>query len=419
MQIPGLSNDYRTTTATRIFPKYWKGTKTPDIEAVRSVADSLGRTGQYPFSALSAILTDVHAKDPALAEMLFLDALHYYQADKPKSFGHSQFLALLQAAEKIVPDSTIRTAVVAAVSKMLQGAEEPLPEAMIYRGRMASGDGMVELQSPAEESLFRLLPLVRQYVPGLEEQILEKRIGLGRILPSALGTLPRDYSEISTMIEQDPKRRTELRATLADSARSRNVQRFAASDPEFALKVAESIQDPAVKATAFVIIAQGKLKETDPARAAKLIEQAGIGSARRGWDIEPTQNTELAKLVSSARALFPENDPDLWNTLERGLNLAEELFVEEQRNSKTPYINYSGGPDWAGPVFGGPATAFIPAVVLIKIGIEKQTANTLDWLAQQRDPLLKSFLLIAAAEGLWDKRRATPLVFNSPERIVR
>jgi hypothetical protein len=403
----GARADYRTVTARTVFPRYWKGVKTPDVGLLRSVADHLGRTGDYPFGALSQILGDVNEKDPALAQMLFLDALQYYQLDQPKTYGfHAQFVVLLHAVQKILPEPMMRSAMEASVSKLLKAAAAPLPSDMIYVGRIASGDGLVELQSPAEETLFKLLPLVRQFSPDLESQILEERSGLGRIIPS-IGALPPDYSEISTIIEQNPEKRAEWLARIENQTHAKNAKRLAATDPETALRLASQITDSSMRDSTLVAIAQGKLKETDPAQAAKLLAEANASTPQSDSTSQTNWN-RLVPLLDSARGFAQSHDPELWNTIKRGLELAEELFVEEQRNSKTPYVNYATSPDWTGPLYGGPDTAFIPTVQLIKIGMEKETANTMGWLAQQHDSLLKSFLLVAAADALWVAQRRRP-----------
>jgi hypothetical protein len=95
--------------------------------------------------------------------------------------------------QDLLPEPMMRAAVEAVVGKLLKLATEPLPSDMIYVGRIASDDGYVELQSPAEEALFKMLPLVRQFSPELEGVILEERGGLGTILPSDMGPLPPDH----------------------------------------------------------------------------------------------------------------------------------------------------------------------------------------------------------------------------------
>jgi hypothetical protein len=86
-------------------------------------------------------------------------------------------------------------------------------------------------------------------------------------------------------------------------------------------------------------------------------------------------------------------------------------------------MNYSTGgggvADWTGPVPGvGPGGPFLQAVALIKIGMEKETANTLGWLAQQHDAALKSYLLISAAEGLWNKQKPASAPKTTEENRV-
>jgi hypothetical protein len=403
--------DVRTNAAKDIFPKYWKGVQHPDLEAVRSAAIYLAETGQYPSGALALIIKDVGTKDTAAAEMLFLDAVGYHQRDQFTDFQvHAQFLELLKAAKGVVRDSVEQNGIEVAVNRLLKQAEEPPPKDMVYLGRVASGDGFVELNSVAEEYLFKILPLVRAFSPDLEGSILEQRQNLKVIVPSDIGALPEGYQEAGMLslrnadgsagdFEKDPQKKAQLFAQIINMNRVGGARRFAESDPEAARKLANSITDPALRAATLAELA-GNLQESDPSEPSNLVRDAKGAVIQ----VDPKdQQAQLALLVSMARAQAGRSDAGLWDTLNRGLELAEELFEKEIRAGQRTVV-YSIGPDGEGPLYR--VTGFQEANSLVRIGLENQTANTLAWVAQEHDAALKSYLLVTAAEGLWAKQKA-------------
>ena len=133
---------------------------------------------------------------------------------------------------------------------------------------------------------------------------------------------------------------------------------------------------------------------------------------------QPDDKTQVAVYLTAARLAFRTDSPDLWNTLNRGLDFAEEIF-QKAKKEKPLQVGYSNrGDEWQGPGYMAPG--FDEANALIKLGMEKETANTLGWLAKEHDPALKSYLLISAADGLWNKQKnsGAERVPSSQERIV-
>jgi hypothetical protein len=164
--------------------------------------------------------------------------------------------------------------------------------------------------------------------------------------------------------------------------------------------------DPELRASVLVTIAQGPYRETNPEQALMLLEENGGNSVSSDQSSDDGNKIQLAALLASVRAMAAQDDSELWDTLIRGLSLAEDLF-QEATSGVLRHVGYQVDQDWDGPVYM--ATGFREANALIKIGMEKERANTLGWLAQQHDPALKSYLLISAAEGLWNaQKEVTP-----------
>jgi hypothetical protein len=227
-------------------------------------------------------------------------------------------------------------------------------------------------------------------------------------MPSVEGPLPEGLKlaglTTAALGFPDEQRKARAKELVLDDARIFHAKRLANSDPEVALRLANSVKDPARRAETLLAVAQGKLKETNPTEANRVIDEFGSESEKTKTK---GSGERLAILVALARAQAGRNDAGLWDTLNRGLELAEELFQQDTKTGRARRIGYVITSDW-GLWPGYTAAGFKEALELMKLGAEKQPANTLDWLAQQRDPALQSYLLISAAEGLWNVHKTVP-----------
>jgi hypothetical protein len=391
----GQSLDPRTSAARNVFQKYLK-LQEPDLNAVRGVANYLGETGLYPFGAVGQIIRAVSAKDEAVADGLFLDAMQYYQRKQINSSQvHVEFASLLETAKGIVPDSMERAAVETMVDKLLRDAAEPLPSDTLLVARNYTSTGYFEPRSMPEQILFRVLPLVRELAPDLEERIREQRAHLINPAPTDLGPWADGYRYTHFLFGIAPGERESKTAEIINNSRAETAKRFAATNMEAAINFANTITDPNLKAATLLEIAPDKAKGES--------QSANSQQAQAQPKQPPDDKTQLAAYLTTARMQARQEGAPLWDTISRGLNFAEELFVKASKAGELQ-AGYMVLPDWEGPVYDAPG--FREAHTLVLIGVQKETANTLGWLAQQRNPLLKSFLLISAAEGLWNKQQA-------------
>jgi hypothetical protein len=410
-----VEDDVRADAARTIFPKYWKSAQNPDLDAVRSVANYLGETGQYPFAAAAVILKQIGT--PETAEILFFDALRYYGREQNNNiFVHIEFREFLESSYTSVPAAMARNGVELAVDRLLSEAAKPMPDDVVYVGRVYTGDGFLEIHSMAGNFLYELLPLVRKVEPELERRILEKVPALTIRVPNDLGSLPEDYGEaaILKINPGDPEARAKAVASATDGNRAAGARRLARTDPDAALRVADTILSPGLRSVTLLAIAQGKMKETDPERAAAIIREVGA-TAEKQTSIDRQQDpaigqtgkakndtAKLGGLLTLARAQAGDESAELWSTLNQGLNLAEEMF-DASIQAEPPRVGYSRRIDWEGPEYNAPG--FSEANALIRIGMQKARANSLGWLAQEHDPRLKSYLLITAAEAITGQQR--------------
>ena len=211
------------------------------------------------------ILRDISEKDALSAEMLFLDAMQYYQREQlNRTRVHGEFVELLQRARGVISDFIARTAVELAVNRLLEDAEVPMPENMDFISRVFSSEGYVEQRSFADQVLYKILPLVQEFVPELEERILERREGLTTVVPIDFGPALEGYTENAISImpsTADPSERASVLQSIIDQSRARKAQDLTNSDPETARRLASSIEDAGLRTTTLLAIDPGSLNE--------------------------------------------------------------------------------------------------------------------------------------------------------------
>jgi hypothetical protein len=298
----------------------------------------------------------------------------------------------------------VRTAAELLVDRLLKQAEAPVPDTIVSFFRVYFSEGVVELHSAAEDCLYHILPLIREIEPGLEARIMKERPGFKVKVPGSLGPVPEGYSESDLTIvgpDTTPAEKEHVRESMMDDVRSDNPVRMAEKDPGMAVVLAKTISDPAKRATALDRISQEKLKNSEEGQADSLIQMA-----RSAMNSDAKDDGErLALLVALARSQSQHHDSDLWDTLSRGLELAESVFAEATKITPGAVGFYYRKGEYEGPGYSTPR--FSEANLLIRIGMEKEMANTLGWLAKEHDPALKAYLLISAAEGLWNKQKSS------------
>jgi hypothetical protein len=164
-------------------------------------------------------------------------------------------------------------------------------------------------------------------------------------------------------------------------------------------------RDPSLRAAALAGVIQEGLQRKDPAQAASVLKE--IEAIYDSFDPED-EVRRLGVLVSLARGQAARDDPRLWETLSRGLDVAEDLFVAQMRQpmSGEERDRYSSAGLTERPADS--SAGFNLANDLMRLAAREETANALGWLSQPHDPVLKSYLLISAAEGLWASRRPAP-----------
>jgi hypothetical protein len=93
--------DLRSDAARSIFERCWTSVGAESLELIVSTAESLGRTGQYPFAAMAPILADLLHARPKAAAAILQAALSTYQ--------HSQ--QSTARSRKSIPQSQVFNAI--------------------------------------------------------------------------------------------------------------------------------------------------------------------------------------------------------------------------------------------------------------------------------------------------------------------
>jgi hypothetical protein len=378
--IPNLFSpvqDLRAEAAAAILPRYWRESRSADFTAIRAVSQRLGDTGQYPFLGTSAIFQDIAAKDLFAARTLFYDGLQYYERTKVSWDAYTQIPSFLKNAKGALSDLDLQTGIQVAVTHILAEPDRKTMESSTYA------------RSTALEVLRNLLPLVQQLRPDLQKQIFDT------------------YPAVQAVRRRGVSRSQEVPEFL----RLGTVERLATTDPNAALEMSKSFADPSLRASALASVVEGSMQQTDAAFAVAAEGATQIEKILNS--ISPDHKSEqLSVLVSLARAQASRRDARAWETVNRGLDLAKDQFEADMRKELTAAERARLAEAGLTEKPASHCVCFNIENDLMKLAVENQPVNAMSWLSQQTDPLLKSYLLISAAQGLW-KNQKSP---SSPAR---
>ena len=131
-----LPEDVRTDAATTVFAEFWKHNKSSsDLADLRSQADKLGNTGQYPYLGIEPILEDVIKQDEAEGEAMFLQALSYYRRGSRIDREDDDFREFIDATWHALPIQLRRAALSASVERLIN--ESKPRDGEVFSGKCA------------------------------------------------------------------------------------------------------------------------------------------------------------------------------------------------------------------------------------------------------------------------------------------
>ncbi len=375
-----LPEDLRADAAETIFAQLWRQKGPASLSEIRTKAQMIGESGEYPYEALQSILLDLQRKDQAVAQTLFAEALSYYKRGSRVRSADRDFVEFLLAVHSVAPRAAVREAIEAVLKNSSKPATD---EKQIYRIRLHTDKGVADLTSRADEMAFRLLPLIRDIDSDWASDLLRDRPALAEVAERAGGI---QFEEGSLLLgpaaEGDP---TVLQKYGMEQSRVAGIKRIAMQNPSEALRMTSELTDPAARVVALGQVTAG-FASSDPVQATKLLEQTRESLAA----VKGDDAGKVSALTSLAEASASLGNLGLFrSTLKEVFALGQEVFQQDTDTHPNKSASFASG-------FNDLSRATV-------IGVRVDSENTLGEVLAVQDPRLRAYLLIAAVQGLHDR----------------
>jgi hypothetical protein len=368
--------DMRSMTATMLFQKIWQKRGAEAIDSLQAAARQLGETGNYPYMAMASIIRQVGRKDTDKAQTLTNDALAYFSRRARGDQSAQQMAMFLRANREYIPQPMMKDILTQLVADALDTKNDTKTGAVAV---FSNSRGTATMSGAANLLLFQLLPMIRDIDPDwakkMEAQSSELQASANLVQGSNAGGSERMGMFIGGPNGGGPP------ANMMEEMKSIEVDELANQNPKQALKVADEIHDPVIRAATTARLA-GDLSTSDPDRAAELLK-----NAREALAASKEPADKLRILVGLAQAQKAMKDKDgFGKTLDQAYVMGEELFRKSFDKSPDSAINSRPGID--------------QLTRLTIAGVRLDSTAILTHLDNLRSPLLQAILLVAAARGL-------------------
>ncbi len=364
--------DLRASGARVIFMNYWQEKKPKGLDTLRSQAKQLARTGQYPYEAMTEIIESSSLKEGQVRAIVEDASAAYQRGSRFESEDYA-YVSFLKAVQSRTPPDVFRRSLGYAADRLINGDAD---KSIHYTANTYTSKGTVSFTSLQESLLFDLLPIAQKVDPDMAEKILRARPRLGPVA----GAEVKAEEGVGVPTKDPPSASVRLRAL--ERSRVEEVATIASKDPNQALLLAQSISDPALKATALAYVAGG-LELTAPDQAAQMISMLKDDADK--LDTGPSKVTMLTALAEAAAKAKDVSSFEF--AFQRAFDLGTELWEEEvELHPAKP---------------GYDTRVFDDLRNLIKIGIQMHPGRTLDAISELQSDVLQAYLLIDAALALY------------------
>ncbi|HLH39375.1 MAG TPA: hypothetical protein VKX39_09535 [Bryobacteraceae bacterium] len=246
---PLASEDVRSFAARTIFAKLWEadgGIKS--LEKIERLANWLGETGQYPYSAMAGIILKTAEKDQEKAADLFAEAQGFLQRDPGFPVTNKQFVEDFLLRTWKIPDKGILASAIASALASIERAEKSNHTSA--KVEIFASQGKVALHSEGDYLVYRLLPLVQALDAKWADQLRDKY----KEAASAPNDSLDSPSPAAVAVSPDGSASDAAMRNALDRGTVARVSQLAASDPKRALQLALSISDPSERSIALASV---------------------------------------------------------------------------------------------------------------------------------------------------------------------
>lgn len=359
-----LPEDLRANCAALVFPNYWKTEGAKGFDRLRSEARQLAESSEYPYVAMADIVKSSDLR-PEEIGYIVADASLAYQKGSPFESEDRAYVYLLKAVQpKARPDQFRRSLEYAVDHLIAKGNADTSKK---FTANAYTSKGTLNFTNIEDELLFELLPITKQSDPDLVEKIVAARAEFSKVEGADIKATEGAYGS------------TEGRSRALERSRVREVAALSSKDPQQALTLAQSISDPALKATALAYVAGG-LQQTEPEKSAQIIK-----TVRQNVSSIGPGESKVRMFVALAQAAAASKDVSTFDfAFHHGLDLGTELFGEDAESHP------------AKPAYA--TAAFDELSELISVGAGFQPKATLQDVLDLRCDVLKAYLLIEIAK---------------------
>jgi hypothetical protein len=367
--------DMRSAAATMLFQKIWQKRGADAIDSLQTAARQLGETGNYPYMAMASIIRQVGRKDPEKAQSLANDAIAYFSRRVRSDQSAQQMAMFLRMDREFIPLPMLKDILTQLVADAVDTKNDTKTGAVAV---FLNSRGTATMSGASNLLLFQLLPMIRDIDPDWAKKVEAQSSELSQsanLTQASSGGTERVGMFVGGPNGGGPP------ANMMEEMKSMEVDELASQDPTKALKVADEIHDPVIRAATNARLA-GDLNNSDPDRANELMKSAreALGAAKEPAD-------KLRILVGLAQAQKAMKDKEgFGKTLDQAYAMGEELFRKSVDKSPDAAINSRPGLD--------------QLTRLTIAGVRLDSTAILTHLDNLRSPVLQAILLVAAARGL-------------------
>jgi hypothetical protein len=366
--------DVRADAAIDIFPNYWQSAGRDGLPQIMKVAEHIGDTGEYPYSAMGLIIKELGKiqddEGRAEANGILSEAMGYYQRGSALKFRNrrDEFLELLQNAKSTVSNAQFASAVELFVDRLLN---DPAP-AERYLGEIGTSRGTLRFTDSNRAFLFRVFHFLSEVNPRRAARLSQLYPDLtqadGNILYAAYtvgrGTLPESQ--------------TTLNENLQRSVRY-HLESLQQTNPQAALQVAETQPTPGLRLAGLSVLLN---TDGEPDALTKSIYQEAMQQVGR----MPEGIAKLSDMSQLAKTAYAVKD------FSNFYALSATVFEKGTKAFHDDSLARRQRPTDARP--GYPELSEI---------VRFAASNREDWLVERvremPDGILKAHLLIHAAKG--------------------
>ncbi|HKS76723.1 MAG TPA: hypothetical protein VJQ82_26140 [Terriglobales bacterium] len=377
------NEDIRGVAARTVFKRYWDKQGVAGLGRIESTADRIGDTGQYPYGAMRPLILEVSRRNPARGLTLIGEAVTYYGRGSLFQSADEEFIDFFKEVRGLMPPAVQREALEAAVKNLTKNSGER--ETQHWQMRVYTSKGVAEFHTLNAKLLFDILPMIREIDPDWAKRLVQDHAelaqtdaGMGKVLSQEGGVVmskpdnPPSPAELATKEQY-----------LMEVSRLQQIEEIAAKDPDQALTLAMSINDPARHAMGLAYAAAGF--GNHPEQASQLLSQSqqSLSSMKR-------DDEKLEAFVAIAQSAASLHDiPRAREAVEKGLDLGEQVYEESRKQH----------PEW--PVYSWEGQEDVQK--LTELGTRIDAAQTVGRVEQIHDHALQAYLLIAASRALDEK----------------